>query len=235
MQKSLKIQIGFTIHKNPTFGEPFFIIFYHMLQLHLNIDVTSTTTTEYLLMYNNTCTHFPVELSIPRKLILYRNGRYGQYIPYQSANRYRYPFCFLPEKIPAVPAVYRLYRRNPAVSANKCIPDRNKKKKKKKKNVLTLSSLHSSASLAVSQTHSAWSFLPQTPDLFDQRFPSLFQIYFLFPLSSFFVLGCVKCMPNSLKFNFFKHPKSWQLANVMYKVKSNFHMSDFFFIFLIIS
>ena len=64
MQKSLKMQIGFTIHKNPTFDEPFFIIFYHMLQLHLNIDVTSTITTEYLVMYNNTCTHFPVELSI---------------------------------------------------------------------------------------------------------------------------------------------------------------------------
>ena len=83
---------------------------------------------------------------------------------------------------------------------------RRRRRKKKKKNVLTLSSLHSSASLAVSQTHSVWSFLPQTPDLFYQRFPSLFQIYFLFPLSSFFVLGCVQCMPNSLKFNFFKHP-----------------------------
>ena len=102
MQKSLKIQIGFTIHKNPTFGEPFFIIFYHMLQLHLNIDVTSTTTTEYLLMYNNTCTHFPVELSIPKKLILYRAGRYDRYILYRPTNQHRYPLCFVPEKIPTV-------------------------------------------------------------------------------------------------------------------------------------
>ena len=60
--------------------------------------------------------------------------------------------------------------------------------RKKKKNVLTLSSLHSPASLAVSQTHSAWSFLPQTPNLLDWHSPSLFQIYFLFSLSSFFFL-----------------------------------------------
>ena len=33
-----------------------------------------------------------------------------------------------------------------------------------------------------------------------------FTFSFLFPLSSFFFLGCVQCMPNSLNFNFFKHP-----------------------------
>ena len=81
-----------------------------------------------------------------------------------------------------------------------------KRRRRKKKNVFTLSSLHSPTSLAVSQTHSVWFFLPQTPDLLDQCSPSLFQIYFLFSLSSFFFLGCVQCMPNSLNFNFFKHP-----------------------------
>ena len=49
MQKSLKMQIGFTIHKNSTFGVPFFKIFYHMLQLHLNIDVIVATSKSFFL------------------------------------------------------------------------------------------------------------------------------------------------------------------------------------------
>ena len=57
------------------------------------------------------------------------------------------------------------------------------KEEEKKKKFLTLSSLHSLVSLAVSQTHSEWSFLSQIPDLLDWHSPSLFQIYFLFPLS----------------------------------------------------
>ena len=57
------------------------------------------------------------------------------------------------------------------------------RKRRRKKKFLTLSSLHSLVSLAVSQTHSAWSFLSQIPDLLDWHSPSLFQIYFLFPLS----------------------------------------------------
>ena len=104
---------------------------------------------------------------------------------------------------------YLPYWRNPAISTSKCIPDRNKKKKKKKKkkNVLTLSSLHSPASVVVSETHSAWPVLPQTPDLLDRLSPSPFLIYFLFSLSSFFFLlfGCVQFIPNNLNLNFFKH------------------------------
>ena len=41
-------------------------------------------------------------LSIP-----YRTGRYGWNIPYRPAIRYTRPPCFVPEKIPAVPASYR--------------------------------------------------------------------------------------------------------------------------------
>ena len=64
-------------------------------------------------------------------------------------------------------------------------------KKRKKKNVLILSSLHSLASLVVSQTYRACSFLPQILDVLDmqkQRSLSLFQIYFLFPLFFFFLI-----------------------------------------------
>ena len=53
----------------------------------------------------------------PRKLIPYRTGRYGRYIPYQPVNRYRLPSCFVSEKIPIVPASYRSYQRNPAILA----------------------------------------------------------------------------------------------------------------------
>ena len=49
MQKSLKMQIGYTIHKNPTFGEPFFKVFYDMLQSHLNINITVATSESFLL------------------------------------------------------------------------------------------------------------------------------------------------------------------------------------------
>ena len=121
------------------------------------------------------------ETLYPRKLISYHTGRYGWYIPYRPANRYRYPLCFILEKIPAISAAYRPYRRNPAVSAGKCIPDRNKKKKKKKKK-------KSSHSLISPLSGVTCSFLPQTLYLLDRRSPSLFQIYFLFSLSSFFFL-----------------------------------------------
>ena len=40
MQKSLKMQIGVHYSQKPTFGEPFFKVFYDMLQLHLNINIT---------------------------------------------------------------------------------------------------------------------------------------------------------------------------------------------------
>ena len=44
-------------------------------------------------------------MSIP-----YRTGRTGRNIPYRPAIRYTRPPCFVPEKIPAVPASYRPYR-----------------------------------------------------------------------------------------------------------------------------
>ena len=40
---------------------------------------------------------------LSRKLISYRTDRYSRYIPYQPANRYRYPLCFVSEKILAIP------------------------------------------------------------------------------------------------------------------------------------
>ena len=46
-----------------------------------------------------------VRLSIP-----YRTGWYGRNIPYRLAIRYTRPPCFIPEKIPAIPASYWLYR-----------------------------------------------------------------------------------------------------------------------------
>ena len=46
-----------------------------------------------------------VRLSIP-----YRTGRYGRNIPYRLAIRYTRPPCFMPEKIPAVPANFGQYR-----------------------------------------------------------------------------------------------------------------------------
>ena len=45
---------------------------------------------------------FSARLSIP-----YRTGRYGQNILYRLAIQYTQPPRFVPEKIPAVPALYR--------------------------------------------------------------------------------------------------------------------------------
>ena len=70
---------------------------------------------------------------ISRMLISYRTGRYGRYIPYQPVHRYKYTHCFVPEKIPVVPASYRAYRRNPAVSAGKNVSDRYKQEEKRKR------------------------------------------------------------------------------------------------------
>ena len=49
MQKSINCKQGYTIHKNPTFGEPFFKVFYDMLQLHLNMNVTVATSKSFFL------------------------------------------------------------------------------------------------------------------------------------------------------------------------------------------
>ena len=93
------------------------------------------------------------------------------------------------------------------VNAYRTETRKRRRRKKKKKNVFTLSSLHSPASVVVSETHSAWPVLPQTPNLLDRLSPSPFLIYFLFSLSSFFFLlfGCVQFVPNNLNLNFFKH------------------------------
>ena len=61
---------------------------------------------------------------IPRRSILYRTDRYCRNIPYRPVNQYRYLLCFVPEKISTVPATYRSYRWNLAISAGKWIPGR---------------------------------------------------------------------------------------------------------------
>ena len=53
---------------------------------------------------------FLTRLSIP-----YRTGRYGLNIPYRPAIRYTRPPCFVPEKIPAVPANFGQYQPVPGV------------------------------------------------------------------------------------------------------------------------
>ena len=58
----------------------------------------------------NLCKQSTSRLSIP-----YRTGRYGRNIPYWPAIRYARPLCFVPEKIPAIPASYR---RNPTIPAS---------------------------------------------------------------------------------------------------------------------
>ena len=98
---------------------------------------------------------------------------------------------------------YWPYRRNPAISADKCIPDRNKKKKKKKKK--------KKSSLSHLSTHRRHS---QFLKLIAHGLSSLkFQIFltgilFLSYKFTFSVLfrGGVQLKPSSLNFSFFKHP-----------------------------
>ena len=52
-------------------------------------------------------TVFDTVLFGPRLSIPYRTGRYGRNILYRPAIRYTRPPCFIPEKIPGVPASYR--------------------------------------------------------------------------------------------------------------------------------
>ena len=66
-----------------------------------------------------------------RKSILYCTGWSGQYIPYRPVHWYRYPYCFISEKILAVPASYRPCQQNPAVSAGKWIPGKDREIPKK--------------------------------------------------------------------------------------------------------
>ena len=71
------------------------------------------------------------DLNIPKQGILYCTGWYGQYIPYRPVHWYKYPYCFISEKILAVPASYRPCRQNPAVSAGKWIPGKDREIPKK--------------------------------------------------------------------------------------------------------
>ena len=66
-----------------------------------------------------------------RKSILYCTGRYGQSILYWSVHWYRYPYCFIPEKILAVSTSYRPCQQNPAISAGKWISGKDREIPKK--------------------------------------------------------------------------------------------------------
>ena len=116
----------------------------------------------------------------PRKLILYHTGRYDWYIPYRPPTDTDIPFVSYWKK-------YRPYRLHTGRTdeillfrlVNAYLIETRKRRRKKKKR---------SHSLISPLTDVTCSFLPQTPYLLDRRSPSLFQIYFLFSLSSFFFL-----------------------------------------------
>ena len=65
-----------------------------------------------LLMKEHAKMEYKSMLSIP-----YCTGRYGWNIPYRPVIRYARPLCFIPEKIPAVPANFGQYRPVPGVPA----------------------------------------------------------------------------------------------------------------------
>ena len=54
--------------------------------------------------------HGGLVVSLAMLSIPYRTGRYGRNIPYRPVIWYAQPPCFVPEKIPAVPANFGQYR-----------------------------------------------------------------------------------------------------------------------------
>ena len=63
----------------------------------------------FLLFFSSSSPRLKVPSS-PMLSIPYRTGQYGRNIPYRPAIRYVRPPCFVPEKIPAVPANFGQYR-----------------------------------------------------------------------------------------------------------------------------